>query len=349
MSLYKRGDSPHWWVKISHSGTTIQRSTGTESKAQAQEYHDRLKASLWEQQRLGIKPRRSWKEAVIRWLAETSEKVTHREDIRKLRWLDPFLGGLMLDQVSLDVIDAIKVEKVKVAGKPTVNRYLALIRAILLRARDEWEWIDKVPKVKLFKEGPGRERSITPEQVVTLLGELPAHQREVVIFAFATGLRQSNVLRLEWSHVDLKAGHAWVGADQSKNRKPIAVPLNATALEVLRRQLGKHPVRVFTYRERPLGRANTLAWRKALKRAGIENFRWHDTRHTWASWHRQAGTPTHELQRLGGWRSSVMVERYAHLAPDHLAKAAGRLDSLLGGYDLATSEKEKGAILRSTP
>src|SRR5437764_2652383 len=88
------------------------------------------------------------------------------------------------------------------------------------------------------------------------------------------------------------------------------------------------------------GHANTLAWRKALKRADIENFRWHDLRHTCASWHRQAGTPTHELQRLGGWRSSVMVERYAHLAPDHLAQAANRLDSLLGGYDLATSEQQ---------
>jgi integrase len=235
------------------------------------------------------------------------------------------------------------------AGKPTVDRCLALIRAILLRARDEWEWVDKVPKVKLFKEGAGRERSISAEQAATLIGELPAHQRDVVLFAFATGLRQSNVLRLEWSHVNLETGHAWVGAEQSKNRRPIAVPLNATALEVLRRQLGKHPVRVFTYRGKPLRRANTLAWRKALKRAGIENVRWHDTRHTWASWHRQAGTPTHELQRLGGWRSSVMVERYAHLAPDHLAKAAGRLDSLLAGYDLATSEKEKGPVLGSTP
>jgi integrase len=89
--------------------------------------------------------------------------------------------------------------------------------------------------------------------------------------------------------------------------------------------------------------------RRALKRAGIENFRWHDLRHTWASSHRQVGTPTHELQRLGGWRSSVMVERYAHLASDHLTKAAGRLDSLLDGYDLATLEKEKGPNLRSTP
>lgn len=342
MSLYKRTDSPRWWVKISHGGRTIQRSTGTEDKAQAQEYHDKLKASLWEQQRLGVKPRRAWKEAVVRWLAETSEKVTHPEDMRKLRWLDPFLGSLMLDEVTLDVIDAIKAAKLKAACKPTVNRYLALVRAILLRSRDDWEWIDKVPKVKLFKEGSGRERSITVAQAETLVSELPAHQRDVVVFALATGLRQSNVLGLEWSHVDLAAGHAWVGAGQSKNGKPIAVPLNATALEVLRRQLGKHRERVFTYAGKPLGRANTLAWRKALKRAGIENFRWHDLRHTWASWHRQSGTPTHELQRLGGWRSSVMVERYAHLAPDHLAKAAGRLDALFGGYDLATPEKAEG-------
>lgn len=139
------------------------------------------------------------------------------------------------------------------AGKPTVNRYLALIRAILLRARDEWEWIDKVPKVKLFREGPGRERSIAVGQVVTLLGELPVHQRDVVIFALATGLRQSNVVGLEWSRVNLDTGHAWVGAVQSKNGRPISVPLNATALEVLRRQLGKHRERVFTFRGKPLG------------------------------------------------------------------------------------------------
>ena len=342
MSLYKRTDSPRWWVKISHGGRTIQRSTGTEDKTQAKEYHDKLKVSLWEQQRLGVKPRRAWKEAVVRWLAETSDKATHDGDIKKLRWLDAFLGKLMLDEITLDVIDRVKSERLKTVSKSTVNRYLAVVRSILLRARDEWEWIDKAPKVKLFREPPGRERSITVEQAEALLRELPAHQRDVVLFTLATGLRQSNVLRLEWSHVNLESGHAWVDADQSKNRRAIAVPLNSKAVEVLRRQVGKHAVRVFTYAGRPLDRANTHAWQKALKRAGIENFRWHDLRHTWATWHRQSGTPTHELQRLGGWRTSVMVERYAHLAPDHLATAANRLDSMLGGYDLATLEKKKG-------
>jgi integrase len=82
--------------------------------------------------------------------------------------------------------------------------------------------------------------------------------------------------------------------------------------------------------------------RRALKRAGIENFRWHDLRHTWATWHLKSGTPTHELQRLGGWQTSVMVERYAHVAPNQFAKAAGRLDWMLGSYDLATPDKQKG-------
>lgn len=169
-----------------------------------------------------------------------------------------------------------------------------------------------------------------------MLRELPAHQQDMVLFALKTGLRQSNVVKLEWSQINLEQSHMWVNAAQSKNRKPIAVPLNLEALEVLHRQLGKHPVRVFTYAGKPIANANTRAWTNALKRAGIEDFRWHDLRHTWASWHRMQGTPTYELQQLGGWKTGAMVERYAHLAPDHLANAAARLDSVLIGYDLAT-------------
>lgn len=336
MSLYKRKDSSVWWVKIVIDGRKVQRSTGTDDKIKAQEFHDRLKAQMWEQNRLGVKARRSWKEAVVRWLEETSEKATHHEDKRKLIWLDGFLGELMLDEVTLDVIDSIRAAKLKEAAKATTNRYLALIRSILLRARDEWEWIDKVPKVRLFKESANRERSLTREQAGKLLAELPQHLRDLVLFSLATGLRQGNVLKLEWSQINLEQRHAWVHAWQSKNRRPIAIPLNEAAYSVLIRQKEKHESRVFTFRGKPLESANTRAWHKALKRAEIDNFRWHDLRHTWATWQRQAGTPTHELQRLGGWRTGAMVERYAHLAPDHLAEAASRLNSVLGGYELAT-------------
>lgn len=338
MSLYKRKDSSVWWVKLHHSGKIVQRSTGTADKVKAQEYHDRLKASLWEQARLGIRPRYSWQQAAVRWLEETTHKATHEQDVAKLKWLHPILGELMLYEITLDVIARIKAARLKEVGKSTstTNRFLALVRAILKRAVDEWDWLEKAPKVKLFKVLEGRVRFITPEQVQALLRELPAHQQDMVLFALQTSLRQSNVVMLEWSQINLERCHMWMNAAQSKNRKPIAVPLNREALAVLNRQLGKHSVRVFTFAGKPIANANTLAWRNALKRAGIEDFRWHDLRHTWASWHRMQGTPTHELQQLGGWKTGAMVERYAHLAPDHLANAAARLDSVMIGYDSAT-------------
>lgn len=71
------------------------------------------------------------------------------------------------------------------------------------------------------------------------------------------------------------------------------------------------------------------AWKRALTRAGIENFRFHDLRHTWASWHVMNGTSLQELMELGGWKSYEMVLRYAHLAPEHLSHAAARIEQPL--------------------
>ena len=68
------------------------------------------------------------------------------------------------------------------------------------------------------------------------------------------------------------------------------------------------------------------AWKRALVKADIENFRFHDLRHTWASWHVMSGTSLQELMELGGWKSYEMVLRYAHLAPEQLASAASRIE-----------------------
>ena len=76
---------------------------------------------------------------------------------------------------------------------------------------------------------------------------------------------------------------------------------------------------------RPIRDCNTAGFQKAVTRAGIGPLRWHDLRHTWASWHIQAGTTLKELKDLGGWESYAMVLKYAHLAPDHLAAAAENL------------------------
>jgi integrase len=95
----------------------------------------------------------------------------------------------------------------------------------------------------------------------------------------------------------------------------------------VRQQIGKHSTRVFTYKGKPVTKANNRAWREALVRAGIENFRWHDLRHTWASWHVQQGTPLYVLQELGGL-TIEKVRRYAHLSVEHLAEYAGSLPTI---------------------
>ena len=340
MPIYRRKDSPFWWVKfppIRGESKPLQQSTGTTNRREAQEVHDRLAQSRWEQKRLGVKPRHDWQEAAERWILETKHKASHGDDIAKLRWLHPYLGDKQLDEIDRTLIDRIKFDREKLAAAGTTNRYLALIRAILRRACNEWEWTERVPKFKLFKEAEGRVRSLTVAEFEQLRKELPEHLADMAVFSVATGLRQANARDLDWQYVDLNLRHAWIPGSKHKNGKPHSVPLNEMALSVLRKQIGKHPSRVFTFRGEPIKQVNTKAWTSALKRAGIENFKWHDLRHTFATWHRQAGTPTHELQRLGGWKTGAMVERYAHVAPEALQGAAARLDAF-GGYAAATSD-----------
>jgi integrase len=344
MSLYRRKDSPFWWVKLppirGESGP-LQASTGTADRRKATEFCDRLKAKRWDQEKLGTKPRHTWEEAVLKFLEETTHKRTHDRDKSILRWLDSLLGGKHLDEIDRALIDHVKATRAKLATESTANRYLAVIRTVLRKACHEWEWVERVPKVTLYREKEGRIRSLTQEELGRLLDNLPAHLSDMALFSVATGLRQGNVRLLGWAEVNLELRHAWITPDKHKNGRPHAVPLNEVALSVIQKQIGKHPTHVFTYQGHPIANVSTKAWWKALERSGIENFRWHDLRHTFATWHRQAGTPTHELQRLGGWKTLSMVERYAHVAPEGLQAAANRLDNALQGYVLATPNGQR--------
>lgn len=211
--------------------------------------------------------------------------------------------------------------------KPSsINRILEIIRAILNRAHKVWGWVDSVPVIRMRKEENKRIRWLTKIQAERLINELPEHLKSMATFTLTTGLRESNVTQLKWSEIDLKRGHALIHPDESKTKRAIPVPLSKQAISIIEAQKGKNPVYVFTYLGKPVTRCNNHAWRKALIRAGIEDFRWHDLRHTWASWHVQNGTALYELQQLGGWSNYETVLRYAHLSSEHLKLAAERIN-----------------------
>jgi integrase len=337
--LYRRNNSRHWWTRFTApDGREVRRSTGTEDKKDAEEYEAKLKGDIWRQVRLGDKPKRTWKEAVVRWCTETDHKASHDDDVAHLAWLDRYLGTLTLDQIDNNTLARIAAQR-KAEGRSnaTVNRTLSVVHAILRRAERQWEWIDRSARIPLLPEPDRRIRWLTRDEADRLLDELPEHLADMMRFSLATGLREANVTGLEWSQVDMTRRVAWIHPDQAKARKAIGVPLNTDAVLVLRRWEGRHKARVFAFPRTvagevvwtPIIKAGGKAWRKALERAGITGFRWHDLRHTWASWHVQFGTPLHVLQELGGWSDYAMVHRYAHLAPEHLAEHAARIQTEL--------------------
>lgn len=318
MSIKKRGNT--WWVDLTApNGKRVRRSAKTEVKKEAQEFHDKLKAELWRIYQVGDKPKFSWQEAVIRFLQETQDKKSREDDIRQLKALNRWLENIALNDINRDLVDKITLDRFSDGVKPaTVRRMLATLSTVLNRAYKEWEWLDKVPHIKKPKAGDAPVRWITKSEAHRLLSVLPDHLSAMAAFSLATGLREQNVVQLKWSNIDIARQTAWIDANNIKNKRALAVPLNDDAIRILRQQIGKHGTFVFTYKGTPVTGANTRAWRAGLKKADIENFRWHDLRHTWASWHVQNGTPLAVLKELGGWKTMDMVLRYAHLSSSHL-------------------------------
>lgn len=342
MSLFKRSTSPNWYYKIypPGGGAVLYGSTGTNDKARAKECHDKLKMDMWDQARLGRKPSYTWDDAVVRYVGDRIDLASLDTTKTHLRWLDTHLRGVALSKINRDMIDSIAQKKrmeprvVRTLKGPmpigrnvsgaTVNRVIGVMKAVLNSAV-EWEWMERVPRSRRMKVATKRIRWLTPAEATALLAVLPTHLADMAQFSLETGLRRANVTGLEWTQVDLDRRTAWIHADQAKARRPITVPLSGAAVEVLKRQLEKkrNPEfsnSVFVYQGRPVRQTSTAAWVNALQKAGIADFRWHDLRHTWASWHIQRGTPLQVLKELGGWETMEMVQRYAHLSSAHLSQ-----------------------------
>lgn len=324
MSLYKRPGSRYWQCKVTVGGETVRRSTQTTSKSQARLFEERLREQLWELRKLG-KAAYTWDLAAEKWLEEAEGKRSLASDEGILAWFLPHLTGKRLTEIDRAVVDDLRKKKRAEASEATVNRHFALLRAILRRARDEWEWVTQIPAIPMYTLEEPEPTWISREKFEELAEALPTYLERPARFAVLTGLRRTPIITLEWEQVDFKRKHVWISALRSKNKKPFAVPLGPEALAVLRTVKGKHDRYVFTYEGGPIPAQNGFVWKQwrlAVKKVGLEGFRFHDLRHTWASWHAQNGTPAFILQQLGGWSSEKMVRRYAHLDTSHLAEWA---------------------------
>lgn len=307
--LYRRGRT--WWIKLKRRGQTIRRSTGTSVRAQAQEYEDRLRAQLWRVDAFGDPAPVTWEQAVAKWMKLKTRGLPDRYRLR----------AMPIDPNELLPLPKPLIERAlePMASAGAYNRTLAVILAVHHASGLE------APKIARRKMPAGRTRWLTLEEWQRLRRELEARSpllAKAAEFSLATGLRENNVLELTWNQVDLRRRVAWLHGDQVKNRAAIGVPLNDAAMRVLEARRGIDRVLVFGNPDYALTKASNRAWYDAIRASKLKSVRWHDLRHTWASWAVMSGVRLNELQALGGWKTAQMVQRYAHLAPEHLAAAA---------------------------
>jgi integrase len=335
MPLYRRSPTGPWWVQI---GRKTRKSTGTTDRARAEEFERVLTERLWRRHALHDRSAISWNEAAERWL--TDSKRTRKRDREILRWLRPRIG----EDAVADVADPDAIEELRKDGlaegwsHSTVDRMMRTVRAVL-RSCVRWRHLEAAPHIPMYGESEAEPRFLTPEQFRRLCAELPPHLNVAARFAVLTLLRMRAQSRLTWDRVDLKNRHAWIPRGQMKAGKTFSFPLSEEAVKVLKEARRLHPSgdHVFQYDGRPIDNFHRGAFQKAARRAGIPGLRWHDLRHTGASWAVQGGVTLPELMVLGDWKSYRMVLRYAHLAPSNAASAASAV-----GTSVASALRRKG-------
>lgn len=346
MSIFK-SQSGTWFVDIPlKDGSRIRKSTRTKDRKAAQEFHDRLRAERWRAETFGDRPDVVFGEAAIHFLKSCADLRDYKSKADHIKyWLSHF-KGVALRSLTTDMIMAAVPALKRVQSGPalpmasaTKNRYLATISTLLNMAVKRG-WINSLPHIEKFKEAQVRESFLTREESRALLEALPeGWMRDVSTFALMTGMRAGEILSLEWAQVDLKRNLVSVLASKAKSGSSRPVPLNATAIEVINRRAGQHEQFVFARCGAETHEIDQRTFKRALKAAGIsDDFRFHDLRHTWASNHAQAGTPLLMLQKMGGWKTLAMLNKYSHLNAEHLTGVNSAVDFM---YEISTRSPTK--------
>lgn len=247
--------------------------------------------------------------------------------------LIPVFGKDRLDEINKVKVQTYMAERRCQVSNATVNREVACLKGMLSRAV-EWEYIKRNPLhgMRLLKESAIRERYLTPEDAERLIKAAGKHLRDIIVFALATGMRQSEIFGLTWNDVVInerfKFGEITVVGKGGKRRN---IRMNRTVFEMLKRRRENSSSLYVFPSPRTGARLNNVkrSFASALKRAGIMNFRFHDLRHTAASWMVQGGADIYAVQMILGHSHIRTTQRYAHQSPEHLERQIGLLDDFI--------------------
>lgn len=379
--LKRRPGAADWQIDFSIDGRRFRRSSGTGDKAQAAALALAEHARAWDDIRLGVAVKRDLtvNDAFVRFWQEVAQHTAHGRAGQRyhmhvlvqalgaatpLRSLDDAAINLLVQRLRAPRQAETRQGRCEVRSPATINRYLTTLAVVCARARKMWNaevgtW---TPSAHHLEEPKGREVYLDHAAARRLLDAACGHLRPILLMAFCTGLRARNVIELQWEQVSLDLGRAVL---VQKGGKPHSVPLPVPALDLLAHLQPAADARrgpVFTFGNPAFGctcehcrnpafagqpiRSVRRAFVTAAKAAGVrevagKRLRFHDLRHTFASWLLASTGDLLLVRDALGHRDVATTQRYAHLLPGRRERAvsaavAGLLD------DTAGREREAG-------
>ncbi len=338
MALKQRGKNKVWWIDITCNGKRIRISTETTNNRLAGKIHAKVLTQIVEGKWFERLPgeEKTFDEMMDRYMnghsAINNAPSTHKRAKSTVKHLKRYLGDLIVSDIRPRNISSYKEARRKEGASPkTVNNELILMGHAFNLAMKEWEWVNSNPVSRVSKERVNnkRERWLTYKEEARLLNASSEWLQEIIVFALHTGLRRGEILKLRWPLVDLS--RRTITILEQKNKCVDTLPLNETVMELLR---AKNKVKSIKSDFVFFSKAGTgldgdnlhRAFSETRKKARLEDFRFHDLRHTFATRLVQSGVDIYKVQRLMRHKSPQMTQRYAHHYPESLRDGVAVLD-----------------------
>jgi integrase len=335
MGVFKKGKN--WYIDYYVKGHRKRKKIGPSKKLAEQVLKD-VQTKIAKKEYLGILEEKKilfedFAQQYLEYSKTNKSTATYQRSERfSVKNLLSTFKGKYLFEITPQMIEkykAMRLEKVKPAS---INRELACLKHMFTKAI-EWGYakVNPAKGVRLLKEPPGRLRYLKAEEIETLLKNCSDHLRPIVVTALNTGMRSSEIFNLKWSQVDLQ--NRKITVINAKNNESRVIPINKTLYEELstlsQESKGEY---VFPGEDGHPLKSVKKAFSSALKKSGIEDFTFHDLRHTFASHLVMKGTDIRTVQQLMGHKDIKMTMRYSHLSPEYVQEAVERLNNLWTPY-----------------
>ncbi len=346
MAIYQRGEN--WYIDFRFKGQRIRESIGPSRKS-AEKIIAKKKAEIAENKYLDIRKEpdpikfHEFAKKYLKWAKANKKETSYIGDLHMMRHLDREFEGENIQDVTIWEVEKWKSKRKEKVQAITVNRELALIKHLFSRAV-EWGKIKESPakKVKFLKpKGSDRRvKFLMPDEVQTLISNCPENIKSIVTVALHTGLRRSELLCLKWEQIDLERGIITVMDSKNSDRRDI--PMNKTVQDVFK-GMEKKGLYVFEGITLPIIK---YGFNNVRIKAGRPDIRFHDLRHCFASGLVMEGIDLNPVRELLDYRDLKMTLRYAHLAPNHKAKAVNVLNQAWSQISPHAEEVKKVVSIR---